>query len=178
MGDEATESWEWDSLAGWISNFSNVSDLLVGAFLVSKVERHPEVFQMMTSVMAQFGNLFEYLLPDVAIKNPATFPRQPHRHIDKGMIQMWVSKLLEKSSFQSLPALLRSMDMCGVSPLCTRGNKDSVFGGRADVVGAFQYFIFHTGIHGCRCFQFFAYDGLISGRQISVDKVQIINFMC
>ena len=77
--------------------FSNVSDLLVGAFSVSKVERHPEVFQMMTSVMAQFRNLMEYLLPDVASRNPATLPHQPHHHIDKGMIQMWVSKLWRRA---------------------------------------------------------------------------------
>ena len=59
---------------------------------------------MMTCVLAQFGNLQDYLLPGVASHNPATLPHQPHGHIDKGMIQMWVTHFWKGVHFN--PCLL------------------------------------------------------------------------
>ena len=98
-------------------------DLLAGGLLLADWIQHEEVSRMCLSILAQLGNLLLHLLPVVCTSDPSVIPRRPDAHVDKVLIGAWVEKLLRGGS-ASLPALLRTLEVSGVSQMSSRIYKD------------------------------------------------------
>ena len=99
---------------------ASVSDLLVGGAMLSSPSKHEDLFLLLQDVLGQLGNLLNAVMP-LAVTEDATVMRvNPRHHFDKGLLAAWVDEVLKKTRFTSLPALLRSMQIAGVSQACQR----------------------------------------------------------
>ena len=121
--------WQWQSASScgnglhWIRGSpynASVVDLLVGGSMLSCPRQDADLFCLLHEVLGQLGNLLMAVLPSVITKDPGVIQARPHHHFDKNLLAHWLDEVLHNNRFSSLPGLLRSLQIAGVSQLCDR----------------------------------------------------------
>ena len=121
--------WQWHSVGScgnglhWIRGSpynASLADLLVGGSMLSDPLRDHDLFCLLHEVLGQLGNFLLAVLPSVMTKNSGVMQARPHHQFDKNLLAHWLDEVLHNDRFSSLPALLRSLRISGVSQLCDR----------------------------------------------------------
>ena len=111
----------------------SLGTLLAMTCITGAYPRDLALYTMLHASLAQFGNLLEGTLPQVASRDPSELPRLPRQRIDRPLIQAWVlaaSSTDPRQARRTLPQILRfaqgpGAEVPGLHAACLRIYKDS-----------------------------------------------------